>query len=155
MPVGELVTAGYVMSFMLVRILLLLYHHSPLSSALSFLTTDAVSVLYKSLVFRLFTPKFLKFNSTSSIHLNLVFFLLPPRLPSGNLRLIVQPCEEDDQLFSFLQVFENRWNEIDMGKPKYSGEKPVPVALCPPQIPHGLSRDRNRASAVRGRLLTA
>jgi hypothetical protein len=31
------------------------------------------------------------------------------------------------------------------------GEKPVPVPLCPPQIPHGLTRDRSRASAVGGR----
>jgi hypothetical protein len=35
------------------------------------------------------------------------------------------------------------------------GEKPVPVPLCPPQILHGLTRDRTRASAVRGRRLTA
>jgi hypothetical protein len=34
---------------------------------------------------------------------------------------------------------EHRWNEIDMGKPKYAGEKPVPMPLCPPQIPHGLN----------------
>jgi hypothetical protein len=44
--------------------------------------------------------------------------------------------------FSILfQVMEHRWNEIDRGKPKYSGEKPVPVPLCPPQIPHGQTRD--------------
>jgi hypothetical protein len=35
---------------------------------------------------------------------------------------------------------EHQWNETDRGKPKYSGEKPVPVPLCPPQIPHGLTR---------------
>jgi hypothetical protein len=28
------------------------------------------------------------------------------------------------------------------------GGKPVPVPLYPPQIPHGLTRDRTRASAV-------
>jgi hypothetical protein len=50
---------------------------------------------------------------------------------------------------------EHRRNETDRGKPKYSGEKPVPVPLCPPQIPHGLTRDRNRASAVGDRRLTA
>ena len=44
---------------------------------------------------------------------------------------------------------------IYRGKPKYSGEKPVPVPLCPPQIPHGLSRDRTRVSAVRGQRLTS
>jgi hypothetical protein len=31
----------------------------------------------------------------------------------------------------------------------------VPVPLCPPQIPRGLTRDRNRASALGGRRLTA
>jgi hypothetical protein len=30
--------------------------------------------------------------------------------------------EKDDQFFSFFQVMEHRWNEIDKGKPKY-GEK--------------------------------
>jgi hypothetical protein len=49
---------------------------------------------------------------------------------------------------------EHRWNETDRGKPKYGG-KHVPVPLCPPQIPHGLTRDRTRASAVSGRQLTA
>jgi hypothetical protein len=29
-------------------------------------------------------------------------------------------------------------------------EKPVTVPFCPPQIPHGLTRDGTRASAVRG-----
>jgi hypothetical protein len=40
------------------------------------------------------------------------------------LRLIVQPCDEDEgkdnQFFSFFEVMEHRWNEIDWGKPKYS-----------------------------------
>jgi hypothetical protein len=55
-------------------------------------------------------------------------------------------------------IMENRWNEIDRGKPKYSGGGgggPGPGPSCPPQIPHGLPRDRTRASAVRGRRLTA
>jgi hypothetical protein len=46
---------------------------------------------------------------------------------------------------------EPRWNDTDRGKPKNSREKPVPVPLCPPQIPHGLTQ----ASAVRDRWLTA
>jgi hypothetical protein len=41
------------------------------------------------------------------------------------LRRIVQPCDEDeekdDHFFSFFQVMEHRWNEIDKGKPKFSG----------------------------------
>jgi hypothetical protein len=35
------------------------------------------------------------------------------------------------------------------------GEKPIPVPLCPPQIPHRLTRARTRTSTVRGRWLTA
>jgi hypothetical protein len=70
------------------------------------------------------------------------------------LRLLVQPCNEDERkmisFFSFVQVMEHRWNETDRGKLKYSGEKPVPVPLCPPQIPHGLTRDQTRAFAVGG-----
>jgi hypothetical protein len=46
-------------------------------------------------------------------------------------------------------------DEIDRGKTEVLGEKPVPVPLCPPQIPHGLTRDRTQASALRGQLLTA
>jgi hypothetical protein len=48
---------------------------------------------------------------------------------------------KNDQFFLFFQVMEHRWNEIDRGNPKYLGEKRVPVPLCPPQIPHGLTRD--------------
>jgi hypothetical protein len=40
------------------------------------------------------------------------------------------------------------------GKTEELGKKPVPVPLCPPQITHGLTRARTRASAVRGRRLT-
>jgi hypothetical protein len=88
-----------------------------------------------------------------------LIFLEGPRSRSygrtAALRLTVQPCDEDEEkyyyFFSLLQVMEHRWNEIDRGKPKYSGEKPVPVPLCPPQIPRGLTQDRTRAPAVRGR----
>jgi hypothetical protein len=55
----------------------------------------------------------------------------------------------------FLVMEHHRWNEIERGKPKYAREKPVPVPLCPPQIPHGLTRDRTWASAVGGLWLTA
>jgi hypothetical protein len=34
------------------------------------------------------------------------------------------------------------------GETEELGEEPVPVPLCPPQIPHGLTRARTRASAV-------
>jgi hypothetical protein len=54
----------------------------------------------------------------------------------------VKPCDEDEDkdeqfFFTFFQVIEHRWNEIDSGKSKFSEKKPVPVPLCPPQIPHG------------------
>jgi hypothetical protein len=41
------------------------------------------------------------------------------------------------------------------GKTKELGDKPVPVPLCPPQIPDGLSSAQTLDSAVRGRQLTA
>jgi hypothetical protein len=42
------------------------------------------------------------------------------------------------------------WNDTDR-KTKELGEKPVPVPLCPPHMPHGLIW----AFAVRGQQLTA
>ena len=41
------------------------------------------------------------------------------------------------------------------GETEVLGDKPVPVPFCPLQIPHVLTRDRVRASAVGGRRLTA
>jgi hypothetical protein len=41
------------------------------------------------------------------------------------------------------------------GETEGLGGKPVPVPLCPPQIPHGLIGERTRASAVISRWLTA
>jgi hypothetical protein len=38
-----------------------------------------------------------------------------------------------------------RWHEIDRGKNEELGEKPVPVPLCQPQIPRGLTWARTRA----------
>jgi hypothetical protein len=40
-------------------------------------------------------------------------------------------------------------------KTEVLGEKPVPVPLCPPQIPHGLTQHRTQASEVGDRRLTA
>jgi hypothetical protein len=45
------------------------------------------------------------------------------------------------------------WNR--QGKTEVLGEKPVPVPLCPPQMPQGLTRDRTCFSALGGRQLTA
>jgi hypothetical protein len=41
------------------------------------------------------------------------------------------------------------------GKAEEFGEKTVSVPLCPPQNPHGLTRERIRTSAVRGQRLAA
>jgi hypothetical protein len=40
------------------------------------------------------------------------------------------------------------------GNPEGPRGKPVPVPLCPPQIPRGLPREQTRVSAVRSRQLT-
>ena len=57
-----------------------------------------------------------------------------------SLRLIVQPCDEDDFFFIFpSNEAPVEWNW--QGKTEVLGEKPVPVPSCPPQITHGLSRD--------------
>jgi hypothetical protein len=60
-----------------------------------------------------------------------------------------------DEYFVIFLVTEHQWNYTDRGKPKYWGEKPVPVPLSPPQTPHGLARNQTRASAVGSRRLTA
>jgi hypothetical protein len=43
-------------------------------------------------------------------------------------RLIVQPCDEDDEydevFFPFFLVMKYRWNEIDRGEPKYLAKNP-------------------------------
>ena len=41
-----------------------------------------------------------------------------------------------------------RWIDSDRAKTEALGETPVPVPLCPPQIPHGLAGDRNRTAAT-------
>jgi hypothetical protein len=49
---------------------------------------------------------------------------------------------------------QQRCNDTDR-ETEVLGEKPVPVPLCPPQIPHGLPLARTLASTVRSRRLTA
>jgi hypothetical protein len=58
-------------------------------------------------------------------------------------------------VFSFIPSngVKVEWNW--QGKAEVLGGKPVSVPLCPPQIPHGRTRNRNRASEVRGQRLTA
>ena len=61
-----------------------------------------------------------------------VIFSPMARQPLGGLGLVI---------LRRFHVMEHGWNKIDGGKPKYSGKKPAPVPLCPPKIPHGLTRD--------------
>ena len=51
-------------------------------------------------------------------------------------RLIMQPCDEDDEVFSLLPCIGAPVEWIWQGETKVLGEKPVQVPLCP-QIPHG------------------
>ena len=63
--------------------------------------------------------------------------------------------EKDDRFFF---IFPSNGAPVEwnwQGKTEVLGEKPVPLPLCPPQIPHGLTRNRTRASAVGSRRLTA
>jgi hypothetical protein len=55
-------------------------------------------------------------------------------------------------------IFPCNWAPVEwnwQGKTEVLEEKPVPVPLCPPQIPHRLTQDRTQPSAVRGWRLTA
>jgi hypothetical protein len=51
-------------------------------------------------------------------------------------------------------VWRARWNDIDRGN-RRTRRNPAPMSLYPPQIPHGLTSARTRASAMSGRRLTA
>jgi hypothetical protein len=88
-----------------------------------------VSLLHFLVLFSLCVPFLIYSFLSRSVHNHAGGFLRPRSRSYGRtaaLRLIVQPCDEDeekdDQFFLFFQVTEHRWNEIDRGKPKYSGK---------------------------------
>jgi hypothetical protein len=66
------------------------------------------------------------------------------------LGLLCKPCKEDkekdDQFLSFFQVVEHQWDEVYRRKPKYSVRNLFQCNIIHTQIPHGLTRDRIRAS---------
>jgi hypothetical protein len=64
------------------------------------------------------------------------------------------PCASILRIPQIIWVWRATVEWYWQGKTEELGEKPVPVPLCPPQIPNGLNRARTRASAVRGRRLT-
>ena len=47
-----------------------------------------------------------------------------------------------------------QWNDTDRSEQRCGDEQTVPLHIFPPQISHGLSWDRNRASQEMGRGLT-
>jgi hypothetical protein len=69
-------------------------------------------------------------------------------------KLIVQPLWWSwRERWSFFFISPSNGAPVEwnwQGKTKVLGKKPVPVPLCPPQIPHGPTRDWTRTSAVRG-----
>jgi hypothetical protein len=80
---------------------------------------------------------------------NILIFLLNG--PAANAKDAPQPwgllCNSvmKKMRFFLLSQFNGApvaWNW--QGKPEVFGEKPVPVPLCPPQNPHGPTRDRTR-----------
>jgi hypothetical protein len=88
--------------------------------------------------------------------MSLHFFILSGvRLSLLVLRPLLAYCTS-------LRLWRNWWNEDWQGKPKYSGKKPAPAPLCPPQIPtwldpgsnplslHGHSRENPTSSRYAG-----
>jgi hypothetical protein len=66
-------------------------------------------------------------------------------------------CNPIGKMMRFFLFFQFNGAMVEwnwQGKTEVLGEKPVPVPLCPLQIPHGLTRNWSRASVVRGRQLT-
>jgi hypothetical protein len=74
------------------------------------------------------------------------------------LRLLLQPVMKMMMMIIIFCPFPSNGPPVEwnwQGKTEALEEKPVPVPLCPPQMPHVLTRDRIRASAMGSRLLTA
>jgi hypothetical protein len=60
------------------------------------------------------------------------------------------------QLIKYMNMYmESHGGMTLTGKSRRTRKNPIPVSWCQPQIAHGLTRARTRASAVRGRRLTA
>jgi hypothetical protein len=55
-------------------------------------------------------------------------FLRAPQQMLRTHRSLEAYCSTLWLVFSFFRLMEHRWNEIDRGKPKYSGGKPCPSA---------------------------
>jgi hypothetical protein len=74
---------------------------------------------------------------------------LSPLGTSATVVLLYQPRMIDDDDYGVV-------GGMRIGKGNRSTRrKPAPVPLCPPKIPHDLTRDRTRAAAVGSQRLTA
>jgi hypothetical protein len=83
------------------------------------------------------------------LHYTLIFFVV--KGPQQKLRKHCNPMMKMKLIFC-----SSLSNGMKLtGKNRRTREKPVPVPLCLAQIPHGLTLDRTRASAVGGWRLTA
>jgi hypothetical protein len=94
-------------------------------------------------------------NINNNGFLLFIYLLKGSTADATALRLIVHPVMNMIKICLLFQFNETpvEWNW--QGKTEVLGEEPIPVPLCPPQIPNGHTRDRNRASTLRSRRLTA
>jgi hypothetical protein len=95
-------------------------------------------------------------NDNSVQQLTLLFTLLLLFMSTGwdyvsELRPLTGLLFIPQVIYEYGATVEWYWQE----KLKELWQKPVPVLLCPPRIPHALTRARTRASAVRRRRLIA
>jgi hypothetical protein len=67
-----------------------------------------------------------------------------PNITEAGTGLLYQPRMMDDDEYGAIGGMLGKEN-------RSTQRKPVPVSVCPPQIPHDLTRARTRASAVGSR----
>lgn len=58
------------------------------------------------------------------------------------------PICPDKSYIKMKMSTQHRWNNTDTHKMGVTRKKPVPLPIFPPQIPHGLNRDRTLASGA-------
>ena len=91
----------------------------------------------------------------SSGSLRRLFILCPQTINSSPFKSLSvnrqsqNASSEKRNIMHYLLLFQEHWWNDRQRKTKVLEEKPVPVPLCPPQIPHGQARDRTMASVAR------
>jgi hypothetical protein len=98
------------------------------------------------------------FNTTTAIMWGpsaaSMFFFFPWRWGGSSIQAWMPTYVSTLRIPQMIWVWRATVEWYWQGKTEELWEKPVPVSLCPPQIPHGLTRVWTRASAVRGQWLT-